>query len=213
MSLYARPGKLLAKQVLSDVGTIGWVFLWGVIAIAVRRVIDVAAAPAEKMSELAGSMAGNMADAADTAESVPLVGQKLRGPFDSMSSGITEMQGFADSLAHTIHVAAIVIAVIVFVVPVIIWVWKWLPSRISFTYQSSRANRLLAADGAVELFALRAMANAPLSQLERVTSNPIHAWQTGDEAVMRQLADIELRRVGLSLPKRGRGVQRRVQED
>ena len=200
----------MAKQVLWDIGTVGWIFLWGVVAVAMRRVVDTLAAPAEKMSELTGSMSNNMADAANSVESVPLVGEKLRAPFDSMSSGFTSMQEYANSMVHIIHVAALVIAIIVFATPVIIWLWKWLPGRISFAYQSSRATRLLAADGAVELFALRAMAMAPFSELARVTTNPIYAWQTGDAVVMRQLADIELRRVGLSLPKRSRGVTRQT---
>jgi len=210
MSIYARPGKVMAKQVLWDIGTVGWIFLWGVVAVAMRRVVDTLAAPAEKMSELTGSMSNNMADAANSVESVPLVGEKLRAPFDSMSSGFTSMQEYANSMVHIIHVAALVIAIIVFATPVIIWLWKWLPGRISFAYQSSRATRLLAADGAVELFALRAMAMAPFSELARVTTNPIYAWQTGDAAVMRQLAEIELRRVGLALPKRSRGVTRQT---
>lgn len=209
MSLYARPGKVLAKQVLSDIATIVWIFVWVVIAIALRRVIETLATPAQKLSDLASSMAGNMSDAASSVQDVPLVGDKLREPFDSMSTGFTSLQEYADSLAHYVQVTALVAAIVVFAVPVAIWLWKWLTYRIRYAYESSHATRLLAADGAIELFAMRAMATAPLSQLARVTTNPIYAWQTGDAEVMRKLADVELRREGLKLPKRSQGVSKR----
>jgi len=185
--------------------------LWVIVGIAVRRVIETMATPGQSLSGWATSMAGNLSDAADSAQSVPIVGDKLRAPFDGMASGMVSLAQYADSLVNFVQVTALVAAIVVIVVPVAIWLWKWLPWRIRFAYESSKATRLLAADGAIELFALRAMAMAPLSALARVTSNPIHAWQTGDAAVMRQLAEVELKRVGLVLPKRSRGVSRRAQ--
>ena len=200
----------MAQQVLLDIGTVCWVVLWVITGIAVRRVVETVATPGQQMSQWATSMAGDMSNAAQSAQSVPIVGDKLRVPFDSLASAMASLQQYADSVVGFVQVVALVAGIVTFAVPVAIWLWKWLPWRIRFAYESSKAIRLLAADGAIELFALRAMAMAPLSALAKVTSNPIHAWQTGDEAVMRQLADVELKRVGLALPPRRRGAVRPV---
>jgi len=201
MSLYAKPGKVLAKQVLWDLATVGWVVLWVFVAIAVRRLIELFAVPAQKTADLASSLSGNMSDAASSVDGVPLVGDKLRVPFDSMSSGLGSIVTYANSIVHLVQVTALVLAIIVGVVPVVIWLWKWLPGRISWVYQSMHANRLTRASGSVELFALRAIANAPMSAISRVTNDPVGAWQKGDTEVLRKLASMELGRDGLALPR------------
>ena len=196
---------MMLGQVVSDLATIGWVFLWVLIAQAVRRLVDLFAVPAQKTADLAASMSDGLSSAANTVGEVPAIGDKLRAPFDGLSSGLGSIGDYATSTVHMIHTAALVIAIIVFAVPVVIWLWKWLPGRVRFIVESGRANRLLRADGAIELFALRAMATAPMSDLARITSNPIGAWQAGDQDILRKLAVMELRRDGLALPKQRRG--------
>jgi hypothetical protein len=61
--------------------------------------------------------------------------------------------------------------------------------------RASAGRRLVAADPA--LLALRALANQPLRALTRVSDDPVGAWRDGDPAVLRELADLELRDLGL----------------
>jgi len=206
MSLYAKPGKVLAKQILWDLATIGWIVLWVFLAIAVRRLVELFAAPAQKAADLATSLSGEMTNAANSVDGVPLVGDKLRVPFDSMSSGLVSIVGYANSIVHLVQVTALVLAIIVGVVPIVIWLWKWLPGRVSWVYQSVHARRLTRAKDSVELFALRAMANAPMSAISRVTTDPMGAWRRGDTEVLRKLAVMELGRDGLALPRRRNAV-------
>jgi len=204
MSLYAKPGKLLAKQILWDIGTVVWVALWALVAIAVYRLATPMVGPFAKLSDIARQMASSMSDAAKSVADVPLVGDTLRTPFDTMAASFSSMTDMTVSAQDAINTLMLIVAIIVFVVPVAVWLWKWLTARINFIYQSSHSARLLASDGAVELFALRAIATAPLSQLQRITSNPMYAWHTGDQQVMWALAQVELKHLGLALPSRSR---------
>ena len=57
-------------------------------------------------------------------------------------------------------------------------------------------------DVASELFALRAIANAPIRDLVKITKDPMGAWKSGDMDIIRKLANLELREDGLSLTKK-----------
>jgi len=202
MRLYAKPSKLLFQQLIADLGTIGWVYLWWLIAKLVGRLIAAFAVPAQKAGELVGDLSGRLTTAAESVGEVPLVGNKLRSPLDDISTGLGSLQGYASSMVDSINMTAFVISIIVFAIPMIIWLWKWLPWRVSFIVQSKYAARLLLADDALELFALRAMSTTRFRDLARVTTTPMADWQSGDERLLRRLAALELSRHGLSLPRR-----------
>jgi len=163
--------------------------------------VQLFAVPAQSTADLAASMSSGLSDAATNVGNVPVVGGALRDPLDAMSDGFVSIQTYALSTVHMIYTAALVLAIIVFVVPVVVWLWKWLPWRVKFVAQSVRAARLLRTSDAVELFALRAMATAPMGALVSVTANPMDAWKTGDLPQLRRLAAMELGRYGLALPR------------
>ena len=49
----------------------------------------------------------------------------------------------------------------------------------------------------LDLFALRALANRPLPRLTEISPDPVEAWRRGDSEVVRALAALELRSIGL----------------
>ncbi len=53
----------------------------------------------------------------------------------------------------------------------------------------------------LDLLALRALAHQPTRQLLRVTGDPAAAWRRDDTAVVRELAALELRALGLRSPR------------
>jgi len=81
----------------------------------------------------------------------------------------------------------------------------WLPRRVAFARRAGAARRHLDTAADLDLFALRAMARQPMHRLARVSDDPVAEWRRGDPARVRALADLELRDMGLRVPKRLRG--------
>ncbi|MDR0435198.1 MAG: hypothetical protein LBH11_00240 [Propionibacteriaceae bacterium] len=199
MDLYARPSKLLVKQLLWDLGMALWVFLFIRVAQAVYWLVNLFAAPARKMGELTKSMSDGLVSAADSVGEVPLVGDTLRVPFDGLSGGLAEITDVASSMVHLIETAALVVAIVVFAVPVVWLGSKWLPGRLEFWRNSPRVKKLAKGLNGERLFALRALATAPLTELAAVNADPMGAWLADDRETVRRLAAIELGKDGFSL--------------
>ncbi|MDR0960227.1 MAG: hypothetical protein LBM23_07745 [Propionibacteriaceae bacterium] len=201
MRLYAQTGSLRFLQFLSDVGLIAWCYAWYWIAGKVYNAIQMFAVPAEKTAETASTLSTSLGNAAENVGGVPMVGDAIRTPFDGLASGIGSITAYSQQLIDMIAVAALVLAGIVLIVPVIFYLSKWLPWRLRFIAQSGHAKALMAADDSPKLFALRAIAHAPLKDLQKISADPIKAWMDDDPAVVTQLAALELGRDGLKMPK------------
>jgi hypothetical protein len=201
MDLYARPSKLLVKQILWDLGMTLWVILFVKVAQGVHWLISLFAVPARKTGELTQSMSDGLVSAAESVSDVPLVGDKLRIPFDGLSNALSEITDLASSTVHLIETAALVLAIVVFVLPVFWLGSKWLPGRLKFWRNSTRVKKLAQGVNGERLFALRALASAPLTELAAITADPMGAWLADDRETIRRLAAIELGKDGFSLSK------------
>ena len=80
----------------------------------------------------------------------------------------------------------------------------YLPLRWRFVREATAGQRFVDSGSDLDLFALRAMANQPLHRLARISDDPVRAWRDGDPDVVRALAVLELRDVGLPPLDRGR---------
>ena len=85
-------------------------------------------------------------------------------------------------------------------IPVLVALLGYVPLRLRFARRAGAARRFVDAGADLELFALRAMANQPMHRLAKVSDDPVSAWRSGDRAVVRALATLELRDVGLRPP-------------
>lgn len=59
---------------------------------------------------------------------------------------------------------------------------------------------MLATSGGVELLATRALVRRPLSQRAKLDGDIVAAWRRAEPAALRDLAALELRRLGLQPP-------------
>ena len=66
MRLYAQRPDLRLRQALADAGVVAWIVLWVLVARTVHRAVLVLAEPGQAVSDLGGSVARNMASAAET---------------------------------------------------------------------------------------------------------------------------------------------------
>jgi hypothetical protein len=201
MRLYAKPSLLLTKQILADVGIVLWVMVWIWAAQQVKWLVEQLAAPAHQTLTTARDLSSGLGTAAANVAELPVVGEGLRAPFDEMSTQLDTVAASAKQTIEQVNLAAMILAVVVFAIPVAYYLFKWLPFRVGFMAQSRHAVKLLRGPHAMEFFALRALANAPLGELRKISADPMKGWLDNDAAVIRKLAAVELGADGIGLGK------------
>ena len=200
MQLYAHHPVLRARQLAADVGMLAWVVLWVLVARAVHAAVLVLAEPGRAVEELGRSVAGNMESAAGVAEDVPLVGDELSVPFDALADGGGSVTGAGQAAQDAVGTLATVLAVVLVVLPVGWLLLRWLPWRLRWAREAGAARTLLQGTPDLHVLAARALATAPLPRLAALPPGTGAAWQAGDPAAVRALADLELQRLCLRLP-------------
>jgi len=189
--------KKVVPQALSDAGLVIWTGLWIFLAVKLRGLIRLIAVPAEKARDGALDMSQSLYNSANSLHGIPVLGDVL----NSFGTALNGLAVTAQQFVSFINISSIVVATLVFAIAFGLYLWKWVPWRFQFVREATAGRKLLPADAADRLFALRAMANAPMHELVKITRDPMGAWQRGDEAVIRKLADLELARDGLKLPR------------
>jgi hypothetical protein len=201
MRLYADRPDLRLRQLAADLGMLAWVVLWVLLARAVHAAVLVLAEPGRAVARLGGSVAGDMGAAASTVRRVPGVGGALAAPFGSLGSAGRSVSGAGTAVEGAVGTLATVLAVVLVVLPVGWLLLRWLPWRGRWARDAVAARRLAALDPDWELLAARAVATAPLPRLAALPRGTGAAWRAGDPTAVRELAAIELRRLGLRLPE------------
>lgn len=178
----------------------GWVVLWVRAGLWVHEVVGRLAAPGRTLEDAGSSLAESMASAGDAIARVPLVGDDARAPFtaaggagDSIASAGIEVQQGAGQLA-------LLLGLLIAAVPILLVVGVWLYSRVRFVSRAGAARSILDSAADLDLFALRALATQPVRVLAGVSDDPANAWRRGEPEVVRALASLELRALGLRAP-------------
>jgi hypothetical protein len=114
------------------------------------------------------------------------------GAGDSLASAGQRQAQLIDTVGMWASVAIIAFAA----VPVVL---LWLYVRLRYARTAGSAVTARARD--LDLLALRALAHQPTKQLLRVADDPAAAWRRDDTGVVRDLATLELRALGLRTPR------------
>ena len=200
MRLYAPSPVLRGRQVLADAGLLTWLVLWVLVARAVHGAVGALAGPGRAIADLGSSVAGSMGAAAEAARNVPLVGDDLSAPFDALGAAGGSAGDAGRAAQDAVGTLATVLAVVLVLLPVGWLLLRWLPWRLGWLRDAQAAQRLLAENPDLELFAARAVATAPLPTLAGLPAGTAAAWRAGDPEATRSLAALELARLGLRLP-------------
>ncbi|WP_052462662.1 hypothetical protein [Nigerium massiliense] len=198
MNLYARRSWMLVRQIASDIFFIVWGVAWWFISRGVDASVRAIAEPSRQVAAAMRQVRDNVGGAAARMGEIPYVGGDVREPFDAAGHNIDSVIASADGQVATIEHAATVLGWVIFLVPVAVLLVMWLPRRIRFARTSAATKALMAQDYGADLLALRALANQPVTELRRVSSDPVAAWRSGDGAAIAALADLELARTGVS---------------
>ncbi|MFW3168979.1 hypothetical protein [Geodermatophilus sp. CPCC 206100] len=198
MRPYAHHPALRARQVAADVGVAAWVVLWVLLARVVHGAVLVLAEPGRAVEDLGSSVAGSMSSAAEAAGRVPVVGDELAAPLESLGGAGRSVGGAGQAAQDAAGTLAGVLAAVLVVLPVGWALLRWLPWRLRWAREARAAGRLAVADP--QVLAARALATAPLPRLARLPAGTAAAWRDGDPEATRALAGLELDRLGLSPP-------------
>lgn len=201
MKLYAdRPGQRLL-QVVTDVLLLVWLVCWAWVGLQVHDSTLELAAPGHQLTESASGLAGSMRDAGGTLEDIPVVGDEARAPFDDAAGASDRIAEVGEAQVRAVERLAWWLGLVVAAIPILLATAVHVPRRVRFVRRATAGARFVDADADLDLFALRALSRQPLHVLARISDDPAGAWRRGERAVTDRLAELELRSVGLRVPR------------
>lgn len=198
MTWYSEIPARRARQIAGDLWLLAWSALWIWAALRLYDLVMNLAAPGLAVSSSATDLADRFDDAGSALGGVPLVGGALQAPFDGMGSAAIALADAGQASADAVGLLARFLAVALAVLGIASWAMVWVPIRVAFIRRATAARRFLDSTEDLDLFALRAMARQPLHLLARISDDPAGAWRRGDQAVIAELASLELRAEGLA---------------
>lgn len=199
MKLYAeRPGRV-ARQLLADLLGLAWLAGFGWAAAGARELMLRLQVPANSLTNAGTSIGDAFATAARTAAKVPFVGAQLAAALDTGRAAGQSLAGVGEQQLTTIAELATGTAVLVALVGALPALVLWLPPRIRYARLAGAA--VACRERNADLLALRALTAVSVRRLRAVTEDPASGWRRNDPDVVRRLAALELRRLGLRAPR------------
>lgn len=201
MKLYADTPARRARQVVADLLAIAWIAFWVWAGRQVHDVFVLLRAPADSLATAGESVHGALTGAGEQAGRIPAVGDDLKGWLDRAAGSGTSIERAGTDMASTVETVATWLGWVTALVPVLIVGTFWLALRWRFVRRATSAQRFIDAGEDLDLFALRALTNQPMTALAKVSDDPAGAWRRRDAEVVRALALLELHDQGLRLPR------------
>ena len=200
MTLYSELPARRTRQVVADVVVAVWTVVWIRVGLALHDAVMALAAPGREIADAGSGLENNLRSAGERVSSVPLIGDDVRTPFDRAGDAGAALRGAGEAQVAAVEALATFLGVTVALLPIVALLLLWLPRRIRFARQATAAAALLRSGADLDLFALRALARRPLTELAHIHPDPAGAWRAGDPAVVRSLAALELAAVGMRVP-------------
>ncbi|WP_248581844.1 hypothetical protein [Nocardioides sp. InS609-2] len=200
MKLYADTPARRTRQLLTDLLFLLWLVGWVWIGSTVHDGTMALAAPGRQAAESAASMASGLRDAGARLDDVPLIGDGIAAPFDQASGASDDLAAAGLAEVRAVEKLALWLGVSIALIPILVVGAFYLPRRWRFARDAGAGARFIDASEDLDLFALRALANQPMHVLGRISDDPAGAWRRGEQGVVRALAELELRDVGLRVP-------------
>jgi len=195
MKLYAeRPGRAV-RQLLADLLAVGWLALIAWLAERSRQLMLQLQTPATGLTNAGTEIADAFASAARTAAKVPFVGNQLAAALDTGRAAGQSLAGVGEQQLTAISMLATGTAGLVLLTGVMPVLVLWLPPRIHYARMAGAA--VASRERDLDLLALRALTGTSVRRLRAVAEDPASGWRRGDPEVVRKLAAVELRRLGL----------------
>jgi hypothetical protein len=194
---YAETPARRSRQIAADLlGLLALLLcLW--LGTAVHDVTAELAGPGRTLEAAGAELADRMNDAGDAAADVPLVGEQLHDALQRGAETGRSIEAAGLRQQEAVFTLANALGWATGGLPALVVMAFWLPKRLRFAHQAGEAFRLRQSGAGLDVFAFRALARQPLSQLLRLPKDPAAGWRDRDPEVIEALAALELRQVGL----------------
>lgn len=199
MKLYSDFGPRRTRQVIGDVLAVAAIGAWVWLGITVYQLIANLATFGVQMEEAGAGFKKTMTEVGETLGGVPVIGGGIRVPFDGASAAGGALEAAGQSQQEAVQQLATGLGIGIAALPILTILLLWLLPRIRFARKAGRASAIANSGAGIDLLALRALASQKISALSAVDTDAMAAWRRGDEAVMRALAQLELRSSGVRL--------------
>ena len=200
MALYSDFGPRRTRQIIGDVLALAAIAAWVWLGITVYQLVENLAAFGVQMEQAGAGFKDTMTEVGDTLGGIPLIGSGIRAPFDGASGAGGALESAGQSQQVAVNQLATGLGIGIAALPIVMILVLWLVPRIRFARRSGRARAIVNSGAGIDLLALRALASQSIAALSSVDADPMAAWRRGDEAVMRSLAQLELKTSGVRLP-------------
>jgi len=201
MKLYADTPVRRTRQLFADVFVLLWVATWVWAARQVHDTVALLTTPANSLTAAGDSVHGALTGAGDQAARIPVVGEDFASWLERAAGSGTSLRAAGTSMASTVEAVALWLALVTALVPIVIVAGVWLWVRVRFVRSATTAQRFIDSSDDLDLFALRALANQPLTALAGISDDPAGAWRRGEPEVVRALATLALHDEGLRPPR------------
>ncbi|QHT57094.1 hypothetical protein GXP71_14065 [Cellulomonas sp. H30R-01] len=197
--LYATPGPTLRRQVTGDVVALVVVAAAVWLAVRVHGAVWHLADPVRSIGSGADGIADQLAAGRDGVADVPLVGEPLSAPLDGASDGAAAIAAASYEQVQAVERLALVLAVAVVAVPLLVALVARIGPRVRWWRLTRDVRRLSSAGRPGDrVLALRALTSAAPRDLLAVHPDPAAAWGDDDAPVVRDLAALHLRTLGVA---------------
>lgn len=198
--LYAEVGPVRARQVLTDLMALLWVWLWVRIGFGLHGLVSALAGPGELVEEAGRDLEGAAAGGGERLSDVPIVGDVLSAPFDAVAAGGRALVDAGVGQQEAVATLALWVGMLVAALPIAMVLIPYARRRLRTAAEAKAAARLRDAPGGQRLLALRALARADLADLAAAYVDDTDS-EPGKASPDARLATIELERLGLRSPK------------
>lgn len=195
MRLYAEVPYFKTRQILLDVAVLLWIVVWVRIGFRTRELVARLAEPGRDLEAAGGGFARNLDSISERVPDVPFVGDALRSPFEAAAGAGRTLESAGQTHQDVVLTLATWLGLLLALIPILYITIKVLPARVLWIRDASAASRLRLDAEDLQLFALRAVANRPLHELQRACADPARALAVGD---YKPLAELELGALGLT---------------
>jgi hypothetical protein len=200
MKLYADSEPRRLRQMLGDALLLVWILAWIEIGKAVHDATMLLARPGEEITAAGNGLAEKLREASSVVGDAPIIGDDLQSPFDGAGDAADQIAGAGTAQVEAVGTLASWLGWTVGLIPVLVMLAIYVPMRWRFARQAGAGQRFVNASEDLDLFALRALARQPMHRLAKISDDPAGAWRRGDTEVVRRLAVLELKEVGLKPP-------------
>jgi hypothetical protein len=200
MQLYsdfpARRTRQIAVDVVALAAIAGWIALGVFVYQLVIQLTDFGV----RMEAAGAGFRETMTEAGDNLGAVPLIGAGIRGPFDSASEAGSALEAAGQTSQNAVQQLATGLGIGIAVLPILMILIVWLVPRIRFVRHAGATRAQLRTGASLDLLALRALSSQKLAALARIDADPLAGWRRGDAAIVRSLAELELKASGVRIP-------------